>query len=72
MCELTNSKRLGSPASILRRVAYPVEPFDFELVLRQLPPPLLKGKRDGFWHEPGLFEQFKNRLADEFKDMHKV
>jgi len=46
-----------SPSSILRRVAYAVEPFGFELVPRELPPPLLKGECDRLWQQPDLFEQ---------------
>ena len=46
-----------SPARILRRVAYPVEPFGFKLVPRELPPPLLNGQRDRLWQRPDLFGQ---------------
>lgn len=67
-----NYQSAASPSSILRRVAYPVEPFDFKLLPRELPPPLLKGNWDGFWQQPGLFEQVKDRAADDFKYIHKV
>lgn len=65
------SKRLGSPPSILRRVPYPVEPFDFELPLRELPSPLLKGEPCGFWKQPGLFEQVDDGQAYELKYVHE-
>ena len=58
---------LHSPSGILRRVSDPVEPFDFELVPRELPPPLLKGERDSFWQQPGLFDQVNDCQADELK-----
>ena len=58
---------LHSPASILRRVAYPVEPFGLRLLPRQLPPPLLQGERDCLWQQPGLFDQVNERQADQFK-----
>jgi hypothetical protein len=64
-------KGLALPPSILRRVAYPVEPFDFKLWPRELPPPLLKGNRDRFWQQPGLFEQVQNCPTDVFKYIHK-
>src|SRR5512142_1177271 len=65
-------QRTASPSSIPPRVAYPVEPFGFELLPRELPPPLLKGNRDGFWQQPGFFEQVNDRPSDEFACIHKV
>ena len=59
-----------SPASILRRVAYPVEPFRLELVPREFSPPLLKGQRDRLWQRPDLLGQVNDGQADQFKCIH--
>ena len=40
------SVKLRSLSKILGRVAYPIEPFGFKLVQRELPPSLLKGNRE--------------------------
>jgi hypothetical protein len=61
-----------SPSSILRRVAYPVEPFDLKLVLRELPPPSLMGEHDSFRQQPSLFEKLSDHPEDYFKYIHKV
>jgi hypothetical protein len=56
-----------SSSSILRRIAYPVEPFGFELVSGELPSPLLKGGRHPLWQQPDLFDQVNDGQAGEFK-----
>jgi hypothetical protein len=61
-----------SPASILRRVAYPVEPFRLGQLARQLQPPLLQRERDRLRQQPGLFDQVNDRQADQFKDMKRT
>jgi len=48
---------LISSSTILRRVAYPVEPFDFQFVQTGLPPPLLDGSRNRLGKQPGLFDE---------------
>jgi len=57
-------------SKILRRVAYPVEPFGFEYIKGELPPPLLQGNRDRMGKQPGLFEQANRRLANKLQYMH--
>ena len=61
---------LHSPASILRRVADPVDALGLELVPRELLPPLLKRGRDRLRQQPGLFGQVSNCQADQFESIH--
>ena len=61
---------LHSPASILRRVAYPVEPLRLGQLPRQLPLPLLQGERDRLRQQPSLFDQVNDRQPDQFKCIH--
>lgn len=56
---------LRSSALILRWVAYPIEPFCFELVQRELPPSLLKSEGERLWQQPGLFDQVSDCQADK-------
>jgi hypothetical protein len=55
---------------ILRRVAYPIEPFGFKVVPNVLPPPLLDGNHDRLGKQPGLFDQLEDRQANEFQCVH--
>ncbi len=54
-----------SLSTILRRVAYPVEPFDFKFVQNALPPPLLGGNRERLGKQPDLFDQLEEGQANE-------
>ncbi len=53
-------------------MAYPVEPFDFELVPHELPLPFLKCEFDCLRQHPDSFSQVADCLEDQFKYMHKV
>ncbi len=55
------------PSCVLRRIAYPVEAFGFELVSRDLLLPLLTGHRYSLWQQPDLFEQVNNSQADNLQ-----
>src|SRR6266516_4767478 len=61
---------LESLAKILRRVAYPVEPFGIKSVQNVLPPPLLDGNRDRLGKQPGLFDQLDDCQANELQSVH--
>ena len=61
---------IASPASILRRVAYPVKPLRLRQLTRQLPLPLLQGERDRLRQQPGLFDKVNERQADQFECNH--
>jgi hypothetical protein len=52
-----------SLAEVSRGIAYPVEPFGFDLVQGELPPPLPEGKGDKLGKPAGLFEQTNRRLV---------
>jgi hypothetical protein len=56
---------------ILRRVAYPVEPFGFMFVQHELLAPLLGGIRNGLGKQAGLFEQSDDGQANELQYVHK-
>jgi len=56
---------------ILRRVAYPVEPFGFKSVQNGPPPPLLGGNRDRLGEQPGLFDQLDDCQANELQCVHR-
>ncbi len=56
-----------SLSKVLRRIAYPVEPFGFECVPGELPPPLLEGNGDRMGKQPGLFEKASRCLANELQ-----
>jgi hypothetical protein len=59
-----------SLSKVSRRIAYAVEPFGFECVQGELPPPLLEGNRDSMGKQPSLFEKASGRLADKLQYMH--
>jgi hypothetical protein len=56
-----------SLSEVLRWIAYPVEPFDFEDVQGELPPPLFEGSLDRLGKPPSLFEKATRRLANKLK-----
>src|SRR6267143_2081911 len=56
---------------ILRRVAYPVEPFGFAFAQNDLPPPLLDGNRDRLGERPGLIDQLDDCQANELQCVHR-
>jgi hypothetical protein len=56
-----------SLSEVLRWIAYPVEPFDFEDIQGELPPPLLEGSLDRLGKPPSLFEKATRRLANKLK-----
>src|SRR6266513_69384 len=56
---------------ILRRVAYPVEPFGFKSVQNGPPPPLLGGNRDRLGEQPRLFDQLDDCQANELQCVHR-
>jgi hypothetical protein len=56
-----------SLSEVLRWIAYPVEPFDFEDIQGELAPPLLQGNGDIMGKPPGLFEKATRRLANKVK-----
>jgi hypothetical protein len=62
--------RCVSFAQVLRRVAYPVEPFGFEKVPGGLPAPLLEGNRDRMGKQPSLFEKANHHPITELQYMH--
>jgi len=53
---LLASSAAKSLPKILRRVAYPVEPFGFKSVQNGPPAPLLGGNRDRLGEHPRLFD----------------
>ena len=53
------STGLKSLPAVLRRIAYPVEPFDFKFVQNGLLPPLLEGQRDRLGKQPGCLTNKK-------------
>src|SRR5947208_14413292 len=57
--------------NILRRVAYPVEPFGFKSVQNGPPPPLLGGNRDRLGEQPRLFDQLDDCQANELQCVHR-
>ena len=59
-----------SLSKILRRVAYPVEPFGFMFVQHDPPPALPGGVRGGLGKEPGLFDRLDDGQANEFQCVH--
>jgi hypothetical protein len=59
-------------SSILRWVAYPVEPFGFTRLPGELPSPLLQGEGYIFWQQPGSVEHVEDYLGYELKRIHKV
>ena len=63
--------RLESFAKILRRVAYPVEPFGFEAVQCDLPPLLIERNHHRLREQPGLFDEANGRLAKMLQHVHK-
>ena len=66
------SFRCVSLAKILGGIAYPVEPFGFELLQAELPPLLPDGSRDGLTQQPGLFDEGNDCLPKELQDMHRA
>src|SRR5437867_10450713 len=56
---------------ILRRVAYPVEPFGFKSVQNGPPLPLLGGNRDRMGEQPRLFDQLDDCQANELQCVHR-
>jgi len=56
--------------TVLRRVAYPVEPFDFLFVQYDLPLPLVGSVRDRLGKQPDLFGQLDDGHANEFQRVH--
>ena len=56
--------------TILRRVADPVEPFDFKFLQNVLPPPLLDGIGDSLRKQPGLFSQLEGGQVNELQNIH--
>ncbi|SPE53243.1 exported hypothetical protein [Verrucomicrobia bacterium] len=54
-----------SLSEVSRRIAYPVEPFSFECVQGEPPPPLLQSGRDGTGNPPSLSEKVCGSLANE-------
>jgi len=60
---------IKSPSKILRRVAYPVEPFGFKFVSNRQPPPLLDGIRDRLGKKPSPTD---NGQANELQRVHKA
>ena len=58
--------------TILRRVAYPVEPFGFKFVQNDLPAPLLDGIDGRLGKQPGLFDDADDGHANEFQCVHKL
>ena len=60
-----------SLSNVLRRVAYPVEPFGFEAVQGDLPPLLIEGIHHRLGEQPGLFDEANGRLAKMLQHVHK-
>ena len=58
--------------TILRRVAYPVEPFCFKFVQNDLSPSVLAGIRERLGKRPGLFDQVDDCQANELQCSHRV
>jgi hypothetical protein len=56
-----------SLSKVLRWIAYPVEPFDFEDVQGELPPPLPQGIGDIMGKPPCPSEEATRRLANRVK-----
>src|ERR1035441_9827318 len=73
LCPVLNNKatKLKSLSKILRRVAYPVEPFGLKFVQDCLPLSLLDGIRDGFGKQAGLFDQLGEGHANELQYVHR-
>lgn len=69
---LQRTAAVDSSPKVLGRVAQAVEPFCFNLVPRELLPPLLKGERDRLWQEPDLSGQVEDCQADKLWNIHKV
>jgi len=57
---------------ILRRVAYPIEPFGVKFVPNDLPPPLLDRNHDRLGKQPGLFDQLDDCQANELQCVHNL
>ena len=57
-------------STILRRVAYPVEPFDFAFIQDDLLPPLPDGRRNGLGKQPELFDEVDDRQENWFQFIH--
>jgi len=60
----------SSLPAIFRRVAYPVEPFDFLFVQHDLPLPLVDSLRDRLGKQPDLFGQLDDGQANELQRVH--
>ena len=58
--------------TILRRVAYPIEPFRFEFVPDDLSPPVLAGIGERSGKQPGLFNQVDDCQANDLQRSHRV
>ena len=57
---------------IFIRIAYPVEPFGFQLVQNDLSPPLLAGIDERLGKQPGLFDQVGDCQANELQCAHRL
>ena len=57
-------------STILRRVAYPVEPFDFEFIQDDLLPPVPGGRRNGSGKQPDLFDETDDCQGDLVQFVH--
>jgi hypothetical protein len=68
----TWSDEKKSLPKVLRRVAYPVEPFGFMFIPRDLPPPLPDGIRDRLGKAADLFDQLEKGQAHELQGLHKA
>jgi hypothetical protein len=53
------------PAEVLGRVADPIEPFGFERIHGELPPPAPEGIRETGGKPQGLFKKANGSLANE-------
>ena len=61
-----------SLAKVFRRMAQPVEPFNFKLVQSDTLALLLEGIGDGLGKQPSLFGQASQGQADKLKRIHRT
>jgi hypothetical protein len=58
-------------AEILRRIAYPVEPFGFEYVQGDLPPPSVEGNCHRLGKQAHLLEEANRHLVNVLQYLHR-
>ena len=69
---VSQKRKVRSLPKILRRVAYPVEPFRFKFVQNDLSPPIPAGICERSGKRPGPLEQMEDCQANALQCSHRV